>query len=153
MWNLDNSANWTLALSQTYYAQPITPDFENYIPIPTISLSVNSYVLLIGCRNPQAKPNWYRAGYASSRLLFTPNNTSSFATATVQSYSGRRLNLNRLNLIKFKDFDLLPYILDINIKQWHKEMFVEVWTYSGETDDIEAQLDRIEEDINTTYGQ
>lgn len=151
-WDLANNLNWDRVLTKTYYAQPITTDGSQFKPIPTITALVDSYTLLIGCRNTQAKSNWYLAGHATSRLLFSPSSTSDF-TAAVQSYPRIRIGLDRLNLIKFKDFSLLPYVLEINIAKWHKEMFIEVWKYSGSTDDIEDTLARIENKIDTNYGQ
>lgn len=151
-WEFDNNLNWDLVQRKNYYAQSITADGSKFFPIPTITVLVDSYTLLIGCRNTQAKPNWYLAGFAGARLLFSPSSTSEF-TATVQSHPRIRLGLDRLNLVRFKDFNLLPYLLEINVAKWHKEMLIEVWKYSGATDDIQAQLDRIEQNINSTTGQ
>lgn len=147
MWDLGNNLNWDRVLTKTYYAQPITADGKQFKPIPTITTLVNSTVLLIGCRNPRASETWYTAGFASARLLFSPSSRSEF-TAAVQSYPRIRLGLDRLNLVAFKDFNLLPYLLEINISKWHKEMLIEVWQYSGETDNIQAQLNRIEAKIS-----
>lgn len=151
-WEFGDSLNWDLVERKTYYAQLISTDGSKFIPISPITILVDSYILLIGCRNTQAKPNWYLAGFAGSRLLFSPSSTSEFMS-TVQSYPRVRLGLDRLNLVRFKDFNLTPFILEINVARWHKEMFIEVWKYSGQTDDIQPQLDRIEESINTNTGQ
>lgn len=151
-WDFSNNLNWDLVRRQTYYAQLITADGNQFSPIPPITIPVDSYLLLIGCQNPNAKSSWYLAGYASNRLLFSPSSTSEF-TAAVQSYSGVRLGLNRLNLVKFKDFDLLPHLLEIKLASWHKEMLIEVWKYSGTTDNIEGSLARIEQKIDTQFGQ
>lgn len=151
MWEFGNSLNWDLVLRRTYYAKPITEDFKSFIPIPTITATVDSHILLIGARNSQAKPNWFLAGYAGSRLLFSPSSTSEFIA--VQSYPRVRLGLDRLTLIKFANFDLLPYLLEINVARWHKEMFLEVWKYSGNVDDVEASVARIEDKLDTSYSQ
>lgn len=142
-WDLANNLNWDRVLTKTYYAQPITTDGSQFKPIPTITALVDSYTLLIGCRNTQAKSNWYLAGHATSRLLFSPSSTSDF-TAAVQSYSRVKLGLERLTLVRFKDFNLTPFLLEINIAKWHKEMFVEVWKYSKEPNNVEDDLARIE---------
>lgn len=152
MWEFGNNLNWDLVLRRTYYAKPITEDFKSFIPIPTITATVDSHILLIGAKNPQAKPSWFLAGYAGSRLLFSPSSTSEF-TAAVQSYPRVKLGLDRLTLVKFTNFDLLPYLLEINVARWHKEMFLEVWKYSGKVDDVDATVARIEEKLDTTSGQ
>lgn len=152
MWEFGNNLNWDLVLRRTYYAKPITEDFKSFVPISTITATVDSHILLIGAKNPQAKPNWFLAGYAGSRLLFSPSSTSEF-TAAVQSYPRVRLGLDRLTLVKFTNFDLLPYLLEINVARWHKEMLLEVWKYSGKVDDVESAVARIEEKLDTTSGQ
>jgi len=133
-WEFGNNLNWDLVKRQTYYPDALTkynlPKAIREFPIPTITLVVDSYILLVGCRNPQAKPNWFLAGYCGARLLFSPSSTSDFISA-VESYPRIKLGLNRLTLVRFKDFNLLPYLLEINIARWHQEMFIEVWKYSG----------------------
>lgn len=151
-WDFSNSLNWDLVQRNNYFAQSITSDGSQFSPIPSITVLVDSYILLIGCSNPQAKPSWYLAGYASNRLLFSPSSTSEF-TAAVQSYPRVKLGLNRLTLVRFTNFNLLPCLLEINIMKWHKQMFLEVWKYSGSTDEIEATLARIEDKIDTAYAQ
>lgn len=151
-WDFSNNLNWDLLKRQTYYAQVVKTDREEVIPIPPITVLVDSHTLLIGCQNSSAKSSWYLAGYASSKLLFSPSSTSEF-TAAVQAYSGIKLGLNRLNLVRFKNFDLLPYLLEVKLARWHKEMLVEIWKYSGTSDTVEDSLMRIEEKLDTQFGQ
>lgn len=147
MWEFGNNLNWDLVERKTYYARSTSADSDQFIPIPKITLAVNSYILLIGCRNAQAKSNWRFAGYAASRLLFSPSSTNEFA-AVVQSYPKVTLSLDRLTIVKFSDFNLLPYILEIDLFKWHSQMFLEIWQYSGAVDDVENALTRIEGKID-----
>jgi len=147
MWEFGNRLNWDLALRNTYYAKTSQADPKAFVPIPSITINVNSYIVLIGARNAQAKSNWYLAGYASPRLLFSPSSTSEFLSI-VQSNSPVKIGLDRLTLVTFSNYNLLPYILEISIAKWHKEMFLEIWQYSGATEEIKPALDRIEYKID-----
>lgn len=154
-WDFGNNLNWDLALRQTYTARPASPTNPDiFVPIPALTVSVDSTVLLIGARNQFAKPRWYLAGSASRRLLFSPSSTSEFVAA-VSSQGKISIGLNRLTLINFRDFNLTPYLLEINIARWHREMYLEVWKYSGSIADIENSLNRIEFKIDAidTYSQ
>ena len=150
MWELGNQSNWDLVLKNTYYANVSQSDPKIFVPIPSIGVSVNSQILLIGARNTQAKSNWFLAGYASPRLLFVPSFNSEFLSI-VQSSPGIKIGLNRLTLLTFPDYNLLPYILEISISKWHKEMFLEIWQYTGSVEDIKSSLNRIEQKVDTLY--
>jgi hypothetical protein len=145
-WEFTNNLNWDLVLRNTYNAQPITVDGSQFSPIPAITVLVDSKVLLIGARNDLAKPNWYFAGSVSARLLFSPSSTSEFLSIVESSRRG--LGLNRLNLLRFNDYDTSNYLLEINLARWHKRMFLEIWKYSGAMGDLESDLSRIESKID-----
>ena len=150
-WEFGNNLNWNLVARDTYFATIIPPG-TSFIPIPAKQFVVNSRVVLIGCRNTQAKVSWYSAGYASQRLFFSPSSTSAYI-AFVQSQKQYRLGLERLNLLIFDDFDLIPYSLEIKISRWHINMELEVWEYVGNINDLGSQLDRIEEKVDVQTGQ
>lgn len=156
MWDIGNKSNWRKVLSSTYYAQVSQSDSKSFIPIPSIIATVNSYTLLIGAQSMQAKSHWYLAGHACPRLLFTPSSDSDFLSL-VQSSSGTKIGLNRLNLISFSNYELLPYILEISIAKWHKDISIEIWEYTGvvpnaidELVEIKSDLDRIETKIDSS---
>jgi hypothetical protein len=148
MWDFGNNLNWDLALRQTYNAQGVSSDDPDlFLPIPRITVPVSSRVLLIGAKNQFAKPNWFLAARVSPRLLFSPSSTSEFIAA-IDSYPRVKIGLDRLNLIRFDNYDLSTYLLEINIPKWHKQILLEIWQYSGEMGDIETSLARIESKIN-----
>lgn len=155
MWDLGNSSNWELVSKQTYIAPTVQTTPSKHLPIPTKLIGVNRNVLLIGTRNEKAKPTWFTAGWASPRLNFSPSSSSEFR-GLVQGHPRVKLSLNKLNLIKFKTFDLSDYAIEISIAKWHQEMFVEIWQYNGTVDDIdnldisgvETRLDKIDTNLD-----
>lgn len=147
MWELGKQSNWDLVLTNTYYANVSQSDPKIFVFIPSITVSVNSQILLIGARNPQAPSHWYLAGNAFPRLLFTPSFDSEFLSL-VQSSPGVKVGLNRLTLLTFPDYDLLPYILEINIARWHKEMLLEIWQYNGSFLDVKHSIADIKSDLS-----
>lgn len=147
MWELGKESNWSLVLRRNYQASPSPSAQSKFIPIPSITANVNSYTLLIGASNPQAQSHWFLGGYASPRLLFAPSANSEFLSL-VQSSVGVKFGLERLTLINFPNYNLLPYILEINVARWHKEIMLEVWQYNGSTENVQSSLDRIEYKID-----
>lgn len=129
--DLQDRLNWDIVLRRTYEAQSDRAEApRTYVPIPPITVSVDSYTLAIGAKSSKAKASWYLAARVAPQLLITPSTTSNFV-AFMQSEEPKRIALNRLNLIRFVDFGIKPYVLEINIPRWHTEMYVEVWKYSG----------------------
>lgn len=145
-WDLGNQSNWSLALSQTYRAAQTSTVPPKFLPISPKLISVNSRILLVGTRNIAAKDTWFTAGWVSPRLNFSPSNSTDFP-GLVQGHDRHRLSLNKLNFVRFYNYDMKPYAIELNIARWHSEMFVEVWEYTGIIDDIESHLDRIEQQI------
>lgn len=152
-WEFGNSLNWDRVLTNTYTARPASPtDPDLFISIPRLTVLVDSTVLLVGMRNRFAKPRWYLAGGVSPRLLFSPSSRTEF-TSTVVSQGRVRIGLDRLTLLRFRDFNVSPYLLEIDIAAWHREMYVEVWKYSGPLDDVDTHLQRIETKLDTALNQ
>lgn len=141
-WDFANNLNWDLILRQNYLATNITTDGNNFVPIPTITVSVNSQVLLIGAKSNNAKPGWYKAGYVASKMPFSPSSTGEF-TIPIQTSRSIKFGLNRLTLLRFTDYGIIPFLLEINISKWHKDMLLEIWGYSGNLGDIESSLEEI----------
>lgn len=146
MWEFGNKLNWRLVTKKSYRAQPLQTNPNRFVPIPAITVNVNNQVLLIGVTNPQAKSHWYLAGYVSARVLFTPSYNSDYLSLVQTDTS--KIGLNRLNLFKFSNYNLSPYILEIKIAKWHQEIELEVWEYKGSIEEIEPSLNRIENKID-----
>ena len=146
MWDFTNTLNWDPVLRRTYNAQPATVDGDQFIPIPPITTVVDSSIIMIGAKNSLAKPSWYLAGSVSAQLLITPSSTTEFVS--VVENSRKRIGLNRLNLFRFNAYNTSQVLIEINLARWHKQMYLEVWKYSGPIGDLEAGLTRIEGKID-----
>jgi hypothetical protein len=115
-----------------------------YLPIPPKLIGVSRKILLVGCRNNTAKETWYTAGWVSPRLNFIPSNSTDFS-GLIQGSGRHRLSLNKLNLVRFYNYDLSPYAIELSIARWHTEVYVEIYQYTGAMEDLDTQLDRIEQ--------
>jgi hypothetical protein len=136
---INDSLNWDLVRRQTYTAIP-GPE-TSYFPIPPITVICESHLMMFGFRNDEAKKTWWLAATVSQRLLTLPSSTSEFL-ASVEAFN-QRCGLRQLTLIKFPNWGLLPFLAEINIPKWHKQMYVEVWKYSGDED-----FDVIQQSLN-----
>lgn len=149
---LNNSLNWDLVVRATYVA-PTNPAYpKGFMPIPTKVVVVDKYTLAIGAKSTKAKPTWSLGAYISPRLLFSPSSTSEFPAA-VKSEQRQVIELNKLTLIQFTNFGVTPYLLEFSIPRWHQELSIEVWKYSGTTNNVKETLTRIEEKLDTQFGQ
>ena len=128
--NFGNSLNWDLVLKRSYFAQVISNEPKEFLPIPSITVSVDSFTLLIGASSNSSKPTWRLAAFVSPRLLFSPSSTSEYLAA-VQSERAQAVLLNRLNLIQFTDFGLSPYLVEISIPRWYRDIELEIWKYTS----------------------
>lgn len=125
-----NNLNWDLVLRRNYVAASTPNEPQGFLPIPPITVSVDRFTLLIGASSNSAKPTWRLAAFVSPRLLFSPSSTSEYLAA-VQSEKSQAVLRERLNLIQFTDFGLSPYLLEISIPRWYREIDLEIWKYTG----------------------
>ncbi|PSB27471.1 hypothetical protein [Chlorogloea sp. CCALA 695] len=125
-----NNLNWDLALRTTLSASPAPNETRGYFPIPPKTILLDRYILAIGASSVKAKPNWRLAGFVSPRLLFSPSSTSEYIAA-VQSEKGQAILLNQLTLVRFTDFGVTPYVMEISIPSWLQQLSLEIWKYQG----------------------
>jgi hypothetical protein len=159
MSGLNSRLNWDLVQRKTYRARKL-PQKSNrgkdmYAPIPNIQIGVNAPVLIVALKNRQAKPEWWFGGEAYQNLLVTPSSTSVFPLPGVETHK-LPLRLNSPTLIRFPDYKLYPYALEIRVAKWHLEMLVEVWKYSGdEFEPTTIMLEEINKKISdiSEYGR
>lgn len=161
-WELANRENWELILSQqlnVVYNQGTLPtnDEYNYTPISPIYTTPQSSTLLIGTYSGRARAHWFLGARASQYLYVSPSMNSNFISG-VQASNTQKCGLNRLTLIEFKNYDVVPYTLQLEIPYWLEDIYVEVWEYQGDiggsqtefdTSDIIERLERIESKIST----
>lgn len=125
-----NNLNWDLALRTNYSASPAPNEARGYFPIPPKTILLDRYILAIGASSVKAKPNWRLAGFVSPRLLFSPSSTSEYI-ALVQSEKEQAILLNQLTLVRFTDFGVTPYVMQISIPSWLQQLSLEIWKYQG----------------------
>jgi hypothetical protein len=68
-------------------------------------------------------------------LLTTPSVTTEFTAAVEDVETSVRCKLGRLNLIRFPDLNLYPYLLIFSTPYWLEDIYLEIWQYSGSTPD------------------
>lgn len=166
LWDLATRENWQLILSERRIANKLpSPDLTKYKylydPILPIYTNPNSRVLLIGTQSDSAQPYWFLGARVSQYLYVSPSETTHLISG-VQTSDVKRVGLNRLTLVKFEDYGIYPYVLQIEIPYWLEDIYIEVWEYEGVIDDptyqfdieeILERLNRIEDQLNATTGQ
>ncbi|MBE9193254.1 hypothetical protein IQ230_23490 [Gloeocapsopsis crepidinum LEGE 06123] len=144
-WDLATLDNWQLILSETRIAQrkqPIRSDsLYEYEPISPIYTNPHSHVLLIGTYSETAKPYWFLGARASQYLYVSPSMNDRFISG-VQTSDIKRIGLNRLTLVKFENYGVSPYALQLEIPYWIEDIYVEVWEY---LDDIQEGGEQYQE--------
>lgn len=171
MWDLATRENWELILSEgrtVVYTNNTLPsqDKYKYTPISPIYTTPNSHILLIGTQSNSALAHWFLGARATQYLFVSPS-TNSALISGVQTSDVKRIGLNRLTLVQFPNYNILPYTLQLEIPYWLEDIYIEVWEYQGNyadenqqhddlilrLDSIKTQLDRIEDQLNATTGQ
>lgn len=164
LWDLATKENWELILSDRRIANRLpTPDPAKYKylydPIAPIYTTPSSRVLLIGTQSNSAKSYWFLGARVSQYLYVSPSMNSNLISG-VQTSDIKRVGLNRLTLVKFEDYGVYPYTLQIEIPYWLEDIYVEVWEYQGiyadenqQYEELIARLDSIEEILITNSGQ
>lgn len=161
-YDLATKDNWQLILSEqrnvTYRDNTLPANDEyRYTPIPPIYATPYAHTLLIGAKSNTALSHWFLAARASQYLYVSPSLTSGIDPG-VQASDTKRIGLNRLTLIEFKDYGITPYTLVLEIPYWLEHIHIEAWEYKGtmpseqlefDTSDIIERLQRIEEKVDS----
>ena len=154
------SNKWQRVDANRYLAEIIsnTPEKIEYKPIPPIYYTVNSNLLLIGVQSDSAKPYWYLGANVSQYLYIAPDVGNVNFPGGVQASDQKKLGLNRLTLVNFQDFNVIPYILVFEVPYWLRDLYIEVWEHAEGTNnavedelkEIKTRLERIEFKLDTT---
>lgn len=146
---INDNLNWNLTTRRNLTATTFN-DETSYIPAFTVP--GDSYLMMFGFRNPDAKSHWWLAADIYQQLLTLPSSTSEFQ-ASVEAYR-TRCRLNTLTLIKFPNYGLLPFLVEIRFPRWHKKMEVEAWYYTGEEyDECLKTLNQIQLQVTEIASQ
>ena len=145
LWDLATRENWELILSDRRIA--------NRLPSPDLT----KYKYLYDPISPI---------YTTPTLYVSPS-TSSNLISGVQTSEVKRIGLNRLTLVEFPNYNILPYVLQLEIPYWLEDIYIEVWEYQGayygedekyentivRLESIEEKIDALREDMSITPGQ
>jgi hypothetical protein len=123
--------SWNLTARRSLFARKVRGNMQ---PIPKQLFPAKSQLMMVGFANPKAKSNWWLGGYVSQLLNnANPSSTSVFGGFPEAANYKCRLGLT---LIRFPDYGILPFTLQITIPPWHERMNVEVWWYDGDETDV-----------------
>lgn len=131
MSGIEDRLNWDLKLRETYQT---TVYNQRFFEFPAIFVQLNNHVAQFGFSNPTAKKSWRLGGTVFQVLEANPSSTSILPSNPIGYF--QYCTCNKLNLIKFPDYGILPFFVQIQIPFWHKQMSVEVWEYSGDNFDL-----------------
>lgn len=166
--NFGNATDWVKVYENSFQAEMLPYYPKQHIPLPDVILpfTFTKNVIAVESTSTIAKSTWKRG----IRVHPTLNVTGLF-DLTLRYYN---TELNKTNLILFTNI-VTDYKLRLSIPKWFYDISVKIWeyqhSYQGNVELalnnisqlvlenrenialIQAQLDRIEQDINTTYGQ
>lgn len=137
-YDFGNRLNWDLLSRSTRVQRPIPTRPNSYLRIPDLSIACVSPILMIGVKSSTAEPYWIHGGWASMNLLTIPSVTTEFTAVVEDVASSVQCKLGRLNLVRFPDLNLYPYLLIFQTPYWLEDIYLEVWQYSGPTQSIIA---------------
>jgi hypothetical protein len=132
---INDPLNWNLTTRRTLTATTFN-DGTSYIP--SLTVVSESCLMMFGFKNPYAKPNWWLAADVYQQLLTLPSSTSNFQ-ASVEGFRAR-CRLNTLTLVRFPNYGLTPFLVEIRFPRWHQKIELEVWYYDGEEYDLNTQV-------------
>lgn len=145
IWDLSTKQNWRLLLSDSRvaeYNKEATYSRYFHNPINPFITSPNSPILLIGTYSPTAKKHWFLGARASQYLYVSPSSTKELILG-VCSGEKKRVGLRELTLVRFPNYNIFPYILQLEIPIWLDTIYVEVWEYLGQYSDEDESIQSI----------
>lgn len=149
---LQDRLNWNLLYREAKQAQYVEGSQTFFYPIPSTFVQTSARILLAGTKAQHAKPHWWYGGRIFGLLPVTPSATSEFNLGTTDALSefySAPVPLNRLKLLMLPELQPRPFSIKLETAGWHRQIFWEVWEYSGQdTDTIAQQLASIETKID-----
>lgn len=152
-WDLTTRGNWELLVSErrsVIYTNNTSPDSitYKYTPISPIYVTATTHTLLVGIVSNSARRHWFLGARVSQYLYVSPSAAQGLISG-VQASDIKKAGLSRLTLIEFKDYNVVPYVVEVDIPYWLEDVYVEVWQYNGsvpkgEQPDLTELLDRLE---------
>lgn len=152
-WDLTTRGNWEKLVGETHfvvYKNNTTPNDANYdyTPIAPIYATATTHTLLVGVISSRARKHWYLGARVSQYLYVSPSMSTGLILG-VQAADIKKAGLGKLTLIEFKNYNVIPYVVEVAVPYWLEDAYVEVWQYNGnvptsEQPDFTQLLDRLE---------
>ncbi len=134
-WDLGSIGNWELLISGKQ--EVVFLDGTNssnlryrYNPIPPIYTAATTHTLLVGVLSDTALEHWYLGARVSQYLFVSPSPTANLMSG-VKAQDTYKAQLGRLNLVEFKNYNVIPYVVELVIPHWIEDVYFEVWQYNG----------------------
>jgi hypothetical protein len=160
-WDLSTRGNWELIVSESksvVYNSGDSPDAitYEYTPIDPIYASATSHTLLVGVVSNTVRQHWFLGARVSQYLFVSPSSGQGLMSG-VQVSDIYKAGLNRLTLVEFKDYRVVPYVVEVAIPYWIEQAYVEVWQYNGtmptgsqpDFTELLNRLDAMQEKLNS----
>lgn len=141
-----NPGYWELRLQRSESA-PIGTQGSNAV-IPSLSVSLLYPIFAIGVKSSSAKPNWWLGAFCDMQIFSGVRTPSQFNP--LQTLEQKRIALNKLQYFQFPLLGISPYWLGISFPRWIKDVYLEVWQYTGAvtSDEPEVSLLEVQSAIN-----
>jgi hypothetical protein len=127
MLNLTDNSNWELIFNEQKLA-PSAEFYPYYEPIQDFEVFCDAGAIAVGGYNSNAYYNWSLACWLNVTL---PNSPSSSANLQDLQLSRYGVPLNRLAVYEINNLTPPPYTLLFQVPKWHRELYLEVWAYTG----------------------
>ena len=142
--------NWQKIRTRTLKITRFPNNPTRVQPISPFIFTVDTPVCIVLMSNPQAKFNWWSAGFANAYLF-----SGAFVSRSLISIKQWQIGLDRAALLDFRKYKTSnrKYAIELTTRPWHTQMKIQVWKYRGSVDDsvdeyqqqIKAALDEVRE--------
>lgn len=170
MSDLQNVNQWRLILRSSYQVQHQSP--TKYTAIPDFFVEFSKPVVVAGGVSETAKAHWFLGAYITQYLDISPSESNRLRNF-VKVGERQKIPLDQMAKLEFQDYGIYPYHAKVEIPYWIEDISLEIWEFHGQElikpsleylggllletrtniETIDLDLDRIEEKLDTNYGQ
>lgn len=158
MTDLSNGNDWIKIYDQFHVAQAVPGKPGKFYPLQGIVIPtpVDQKTIAVAISTTNAKPSWQFGGRVFSIISVIG---SDIGNARTQKYHA--VYLDQPTIIQMTRY-AIRYQIGIGIPSWFESAYIQAWAFVGveptdtleqKVDNIQIQLNRIEEQLNTTTGQ
>ena len=158
MIDLSNGADWVKIYDRFHVAQVNPSKTGKYYPIPYVLIPtyLDSYTIAVSANTTQFKPTWKLGGRIYP--IIEINNSDIGQARSNKFYS---ISINQPTVLKIQRVSTY-YRIIVDVPQWFLDAYIQVWVFNGiepvdtleqKVDNIQAQLNRIEQQLDTSSSQ